>query len=146
KNFIKETKKWDYLVSPNNYSTQIFKRAFQFEKNILETGYPRNDFLINENNSDAIDKIKRNVVIRADKKVLLYAPTWRDDQVYGRCRYKFAIQMDLDVLREELNDEYVILLRMHYLIAASLGLSNYDGFVFDMADHEDIRELYLISD
>src|SRR5699024_10775827 len=48
KNFVTETQKWDYLVSPNNYSTEIFRRAFQFKKNILETGYPRNDFLINE--------------------------------------------------------------------------------------------------
>ena len=146
KNFIKETKKWDYLVSPNNYSTQIFKRAFQFEKNILETGYPRNDFLINENNPDAIDKIKSKIGIPTNKKVILYAPTWRDNQFYGRSRYKFVIQMDLDLLREELNDEYVILLRMHYLIAENLDLSNYDGFIFDMSHHEDIRELYLISD
>lgn len=146
KNFVTETQKWDYLVSPNNYSTEIFRRAFQFKKNILETGYPRNDFLINENNPDAIDKIKSKIGIPTDKKVILYAPTWRDNQFYGRGRYKFNIQMDLDLLKEELSDEYVFVLRMHYLIAENLDLSNYDGFIFDMSHHEDIRELYLISD
>src|SRR5699024_8299807 len=146
KNFNKETQKWDYLVSPNNYSTEIFERAFQFEKKILETGYPRNDFLINDNNSDTIDKIKSEIGIPADKKVILYAHTWRDNQFYGRVRYKFDIQMDLNLLKEELSDEYVFVLRMHYLIAENLDLSNYDGFIFDMSHHEDIRELYLISD
>src|SRR5699024_7122590 len=146
KNFIEETQKWDYLVSPNNYSTEIFKRAFQFEKNILETGYPRNDFLINENNPNTIDKIKNKIGIPTDKKLIMYAPTWRDNQFYGRGRYKFNIQMDIDLLKEELSEEYVVVLRMHYLIAENLDLSNYEGFIFDMSHHEDIRELYLISD
>src|SRR5699024_6071656 len=61
-------------------------------------------------------------------------------------RYKFNIQMDLDLLKEELSEEYVVVLRMHYLIAENLDLSNYEGFIFDMSHHEDIRELYLISD
>src|SRR5699024_9970210 len=125
---------------------EIFKRAFQFEKNILETGYPRNDFLINENNHDSINQIKNKIGIPTNKKVILYAPTWRDNQFYGRGRYKFDIQMDLELLKEELSDECVILLRMDYLIAENLDLSSYGGFIFEMSHHEDIRELYLISD
>ena len=36
---------WDFLVSPNPFSTEIFRRAFRYEGEILETGYPRNDLL-----------------------------------------------------------------------------------------------------
>ena len=50
-NFLYEASKWDYLVSPNAYSTEIFKRAFGFKKTIIESGYPRNDFLINNNDA-----------------------------------------------------------------------------------------------
>lgn len=146
KNFLKEASKWDYLISPNHYSTEIFKRAFQFDKEIIESGYPRNDYLINHNTNSEISKIKNKMKIHDDKKVILYAPTWRDNQYYGRGRYKFELDLDLDKLQQHLSDEYVIVLRLHYLIAEDLDLTPFQGFVIDASYHEDIRELYLISD
>lgn len=146
RNFIKATQRWDYLISPNHYSTEIFKRAFQFENKIMETGYPRNDYLVNENNIAEINRIKQKMSLPKDKKVILYAPTWRDDEYHGRGRYKFDIPLDMDYMKESLGDEYIILFRMHYLIAEDLDLSSYNNFAFDASLHEDIRELYLIAD
>ncbi|GIO23408.1 hypothetical protein J11TS1_19890 [Oceanobacillus sp. J11TS1] len=146
KNFVEEASKWDYLVSPNRYSTDIFKRAFQFEKEVLETGYPRNDYLINFNNPKEIQTVKQRLKIPTDKKVILYAPTWRDNQFYEKGKYKFDIELDLQRLKEEFGDTHKILLRMHYLIAENLNLKGYEDFVMDFSKHEDIRELYLISD
>src|SRR5690606_1338388 len=145
-NFVMEAKKWDYLISPNEYSTEIFKKAFKFEKEIVESGYPRNDYLINENNENVIERIKIETNLPVDKKVILYAPTWRDNQFYGRGRYKFDLQMDLNLLKEKLSNEYIIVLRLHYLIAENLNLTDYEGFVYDLSFHEDIRELYLVAD
>ncbi|SEP75350.1 CDP-glycerol:poly(glycerophosphate) glycerophosphotransferase [Virgibacillus subterraneus] len=145
-NFLKESSKWDYLVSPNAYSTEIFKRAFQFDKQMIESGYPRNDFLINSNNSETISKIKKSINLPGDKKVILYAPTWRDNQFYARGKYKFNLELDLERLKQEFEDEYIIVLRLHYLVAENLDLSGFEGFVYDLSHHEDIRELYLISD
>ncbi|MGQ7157091.1 CDP-glycerol glycerophosphotransferase family protein, partial [Escherichia coli] len=54
-NFHQEAQNWDYLLSPNNYSTDIFRRAFQFEKEVVEVGYPRNDFLYESNNSSGVE-------------------------------------------------------------------------------------------
>lgn len=146
RNFIKATRKWDYLISPNRYSTEIFKRAFQFENKIMETGYPRNDYLVNENNIAEINRIKQKMSLPKDKKVILYAPTWRDDEYHSRGRYKFDIPLDMDYMKESLGEEYIILFRMHYLIAENLDLSSYNNFAFDVSLHEDIRELYLIAD
>lgn len=146
KDFLTEAKKWDYLISPNEYSTTIFKRAFKFDKSIVESGYPRNDYLLNENNNNEAENVKRKIDVPTDKKVILYAPTWRDNQFHDQGKYKFDLQMDLDLLQKELSDEYVILLRLHYLVAESLDLSNYKDFVYDFSLYEDIRELYLISD
>ncbi len=146
KNFLYEASKWDYLVSPNAYSTEIFKRAFGFNKTMVESGYPRNDFLINNNNKETIDLIKRKNNLPLDKKIILYAPTWRDNQFHSVGRYKFDLQMDLDKFRSELGDNYILLLRLHYLVAENLDLSKFEGFVYDFSQHEDIRELYLISD
>lgn len=146
KEFLKEANKWDYLVSPNAYSTEIFKRAFQFEGTIIESGYPRNDFLINHNNGNTLTKLKHALNLPLDKKIILYAPTWRDDQYYSEGKYKFDLKMDLSSLRENLGDSYIILLRLHYLVAENLDMLEYDDFVFDFSHHEDIRELYLVSD
>ncbi|MES1047150.1 CDP-glycerol glycerophosphotransferase family protein [Heyndrickxia sp. FSL K6-6286] len=145
-NFIKEASNWDYLVSPNEYSSEIFRRAFQFDKVMIESGYPRNDFLLNSNNKETMIDLKKRFGIPLDRKVLLYAPTWRDDQFYGKGKYKFDLDLDLSLLRNELGEEYVVILRMHYLVAENFDLSPYEGFAFDFSNHEDIRELYLIAD
>ena len=107
KNFTTESSKWDYLVSPNHYSTEIFKRAFNFNKTVLETGYPRNDYLVNYNDEDYIHKLKVDLGIQRNKKIILYAPTWRDNEFYARGRYKFDIQLDLDRMRNQLGEDYI---------------------------------------
>ncbi|ASS72818.1 CDP-glycerol glycerophosphotransferase family protein [Bacillus atrophaeus] len=146
KNFVKEASNWDYLISPNRYSSDIFSRAFQFDKKMLETGYPRNDILYHGNNENVINSLKKKLGIPLYKKVILYAPTWRDNKYYEKGRYKFDLDFDLELLEEALADEYVIILRMHYLVAENFDLEKYKGFVFDFSLYEDIRDLYLISD
>lgn len=146
KNFIKESKKWDYLVSPNAYSSEIFTRAFQFDGQMIETGYPRNDYLYKHNNVKSIYELREKCRIPNDKKVILYAPTWRDDQFFSKGHYKFDLDLDLQMMRGELGNEYVVILRMHYLVAENFNLAPFEGFAYDFSKYEDIRDLYLISD
>ncbi|MFP7479775.1 CDP-glycerol glycerophosphotransferase family protein [Terribacillus saccharophilus] len=145
RNFLKEAAKWDYLVSPNAYSSEIFERAFDFNKTVLETGYPRNDILYLQNNTDYINTLKQKLGLPS-KKVILYAPTWRDNQFHRKGKYKFDLELNLALMKEELGDDYVIVLRLHYLVAENIDLSSYEGFAYDFSNYEDIRELYLISD
>ncbi|EWH22287.1 CDP-glycerol glycerophosphotransferase family protein [Bacillus haynesii] len=146
KNFTMEASKWDYLISPNAYSTEIFARAFQFNKTMIESGYPRNDFLHTDNNPKTVRELKEKMQLPSDKKVIIYAPTWRDDQFYKKGKYKFDLDLDLNKLREEIGDDYVIVLRMHYLVAENFDLEPYKGFAYDFSSYEDIRELYMVSD
>ena len=146
RNFLKESANWDYLISPNPYSTKIFRRAFAFKKEMIESGYPRNDFLYNANNEKEILALKKKYQIPTDKKVILYAPTWRDDQYFEKGKYKFDLKLDLKHMQEQLGDQYIVLLRLHYLIANHIDVSEYKGFAFDFSHHEDIRELYMVSD
>jgi len=144
RNFIADSKKWDYLISPNEYSTRIFKRAFQVQCQIIESGYPRNDVLINQKNKkkELLEKLK----LPSDKKIILYAPTWRDNQYYTQGKYKFNLELDLDTLNKELGDNYIILIRAHYLIADQIDTDKYNGFVFDFSSYNEIGDLYLVSD
>ncbi|MEB5650917.1 CDP-glycerol glycerophosphotransferase family protein [Mammaliicoccus sciuri] len=148
KNFYAETSRWDYLVSPNRYSTNIFKTAFWMdEKRTWEIGYPRNDVLVNRSNDqEYINQIKKDLNLPEGKKVIMYAPTWRDDEFVKKGQYLFDLKINLENLQKELGEDYVILLRMHYLIANALDLNGYEDFAIDVSNYSDISELYLISD
>ncbi|WP_312683520.1 bifunctional glycosyltransferase/CDP-glycerol:glycerophosphate glycerophosphotransferase [Mammaliicoccus sciuri] len=148
KNFYAETSRWDYLVSPNRYSTNIFKTAFWMdEERTWEIGYPRNDVLVNRSDDqEYINQIKKDLNLPEGKKVIMYAPTWRDDEFVKKGHYLFDLKINLENLQKELGENYVILLRMHYLIANALDLNGYEDFAIDVSNYSDISELYLISD
>ncbi|MEX5937121.1 bifunctional glycosyltransferase/CDP-glycerol:glycerophosphate glycerophosphotransferase [Mammaliicoccus sciuri] len=148
KNFYAETSRWDYLVSPNSYSTNIFKTAFWMdEERTWEIGYPRNDVLVNRSDDqEYINQIKKDLNLPEGKKVIMYAPTWRDDEFVKKGQYLFDLKINLENLQKELGENYVILLRMHYLIANALDLNGYEDFAIDVSNYSDISELYLISD
>ncbi len=145
KNFVTESSKWDFLVSPNSYSSDIFKRAFMYEGKVIESGYPRNDVLAVPSET-LMSTIKKQLNIPNDKKVMLYAPTWRDNEFYRKGKYKFEFQFDLERWKEKYGKEWVLLSRMHYLVAENFDFSAHEGVVFNVSDYPDIRDLYLIAD
>lgn len=146
KNFSAQAKEWNYLLSPNLYSSAIFKRAFDFRGLLLETGYPRNDLLYAPDRQQQAGQIKQSLRLPPGKKVILYAPTWRDDEFVTKGQYRFNLKLDLKQMQSRLGDDYIVLLRMHYLIAEHLDLTAFDGFAYDVSAYGDIAELYLISD
>lgn len=144
---FKQTRAWDYLLSDNPFSTERFQSCFRFEKEkILEYGYPANDPMYAPDREEQAAKIKEKLGIPKDKKVILYAPTWRDDQFYEAGQYGFELDLDVNRLQEEFGDEYVLLLRLHYFIVDQLDLSKYGDFTVDVSSYDDITDLYLISD
>ncbi|GAB5053867.1 bifunctional glycosyltransferase family 2 protein/CDP-glycerol:glycerophosphate glycerophosphotransferase [Pediococcus parvulus] len=145
--FYHQSRQWDYLISPNQYSSDIFEHAFMYpKKQMLPTGYPRNDILNAPDKLDKAKAIKTKLGIPQNKKVILYAPTWRDDDYFDVGKYKFTLKLDIGKLRASLSDEYVLILRTHYFIANRLDTSEFGDFVFNESTYDDIAELYLISD
>ncbi|WP_368506048.1 CDP-glycerol glycerophosphotransferase family protein [Alkalihalophilus sp. As8PL] len=146
KNFHNESSHWDYLISPNRYSSDIFKRAFHFQKEMIESGYPRNDYLLKYDNREHIQSLKKKLQLPLDKKIVLYAPTWRDDEYQQVGKYKFQLALDLEKMKNELGSDCILLLRLHSFIADKVDLTGYEGFVYDFSNYLDINELYIISD
>ncbi len=146
KNFYKNTRTWDYLISQNHFSTEVFRRAFAFNKTILEIGYPRNDILFSGNNEETVIPLKKKMGLPLDKKILLYAPTWRDNEYYEKGAYKFNKVLDFNLLREKLGNEYVCVVKYHYLVKETLDWSALKGFVYKFDMCEDIALLYLVAD
>src|SRR3712207_4311032 len=71
--------RWDVLLSPNPYSTAIMRKAFRWDGEILETGYPRNDVLVGAEAKAIRDRVRRDLAVEEGRTAVLYTPTWRDD-------------------------------------------------------------------
>ena len=146
KEVYKQSREWDYLIAANEFSSRVFKSCFMFDNPMLEYGYPRNDLLHSPDRDKRAEELKEKLGIPKYKKTILYAPTWRDDEYYGKGKYKFELKLNLNEMKKALSDEYVILLRTHYFIADALELTGMDNFAFNFSKYDDITDLYLISD
>ncbi|MFI6520090.1 CDP-glycerol glycerophosphotransferase family protein [Spirillospora sp. NPDC050679] len=141
--FGEDVAKWDVLLSPNPFSTPVLRRAFRYEGEVLETGYPRNDLLA-ALPRDAARRVRERLGVPEGKRVVLYAPTWRDDQqaTHG---YLMDLRIDLAAARRALGDDHVLLVRGHFNVGE--GVAGADGsFVLDVTAYPDMAELLLISD
>lgn len=130
-----ERANWDYFISQNLPGTEVISHAYDFHDGILETGYPRNDEL-----QDVDDH--RVAAIRArlgvgDKKLIMYAPTWRE-QKSGDVDF-----LDLESLSAALGDDYMILLRGH---VRTLDKSHVAEGVLDVSTYPQVSELFLVAD
>ena len=146
KHFYDNAQTWDYLISQNAFSTNIFRRAFAFDKDVLEIGYPRNDILFARNSMEDVIQLKKELKLPLDKRIILYAPTWRDNEFYGQGRYKFNPQLDFSLLQQELGGDTVMIVKYHYLIMDQVDWTQYEGFVYSYDMSYDISMLYLVSD
>ncbi len=147
KEYQKEGTIIDYMPSPSAFYTEKITSAFRLQKQaqVSECGYPRNDFLFTVN-ADFCGKLKEKLSIPVDKKVALYAPTWRDNQHVPGQGYVYRGGMDFEKLQQELGEEWVILFRAHYLISNSFDFEKYQGFVVNASQYDDVNHLYAISD
>jgi CDP-glycerol glycerophosphotransferase len=143
-----EVPRWDLLLSPSPYATQIMRRAFHYDGDVLETGYPRNDILSSPEWESVGTRIRKRLGIPDGKKVVLYAPTWRDDRRHGPGRQGFSLELDVETLRAALGEDHVLLLRTHHLVTdRSLpAATGADGFVMDVSRYPDIADLYMAAD
>lgn len=145
KSYEDDEKRYDYLISPNKFSTEKFKSAFGVaEEKVLEIGYPRNDILTNAN-EEMIKNIKKKLNIPLDKKILLYAPTWRDN-TFNAKGYVYKPQADFKKWKEKLSDEWFLIYKPHYLIINDINKEELGDFIYVSSNGDDINDLYVISD
>ncbi len=146
-----EANKISYFLSPSKTATEKFVSAWNLkefgkEDIIVEEGYPRNDFLYNYTEED-VKAIKEKLGIQDyDKKIILYAPTYRGNQHEAGVGYVYKEEVNFERLQKELKDRFIILFRPHYFIANVFDFEKYKGFVYNVAGVDDINDLYIISD
>ena len=138
--------RWDVMLSPNAYSTARFRQAFGFSRPIHETGYPRNDLLSGPRRDEVRAAVRAGLGIEEGTRVVLYAPTWRDDLVFeGKGERDFHLPVDLEDFSKRLGGDHVLLLRLHNMVSGRL--ESIEGLpVRDVSSHPDIAGLYLAAD
>jgi CDP-glycerol glycerophosphotransferase (TagB/SpsB family)/glycosyltransferase involved in cell wall biosynthesis len=133
--------RWDYLLSSNRFSTEVWERSYPSDYETLETGYPRTDRLVNADAAE-VARVRERLDLPEGRTVVLYAPTFRD------WRFGFEPEFDLAALSERLGDGYVLLVRAHYFLRASKRLAALAaaGRIRDVSGHDSVEDLMLASD
>jgi CDP-glycerol glycerophosphotransferase (TagB/SpsB family)/GT2 family glycosyltransferase len=134
---LERADRWDFNLSSNAHSTEVWGRAFPVAAEILEFGYPRNDVLVREREGDRAER-RRALNLPQDGQLILFAPTYRD---YSAA---FMPNIDLARLADILGPDTTIMVRSHYFLDGTEGPVH--DRVIDVSAYEDVNDLYLASD
>ncbi|MGO3779104.1 MAG: CDP-glycerol glycerophosphotransferase family protein [Canibacter sp.] len=141
------TSQWSVLLSPSSFATKAFRSAFQYTGEVRELGYPRNDILTKQNVRENVEVLKERMSILKTRKVILYAPTFRDDQFTTPGKFKFDLPFDLTNFVRQLPADALLLLRLHSQVAKRLTIPiELQGRVRDVSKYPEMQELLLVSD
>lgn len=144
KRFKRVYKNFTHIIVGSENMKEIFTRSFGFNHyNYIKTGIPRIEFYFSEDKiSNSKERFYHNFLIPSNKKILLYAPTYRDYEMGLN-----DIHLDIDTLRFELEDEYILLLRIHPAVSNKFNLNkSFSEFVIDVSNYSYLNDLLTISD
>lgn len=146
RSYDKDSRHWDYLIASSPFSAHVFETAFAFpQQKMLKVGYPRVDCLTHPDPA-RVEELKKKYHLPPHKKIILYAPTWRDNS-YSNTGYTFELKVDFYKWKRELGEDYVVLFKPHYLICSTYHIpQDLNNFIFFMDPNQDINDAYLVSD
>ena len=133
----------DMMLVQSDFEKEIFLRDFQAREDaICKIGFPRNDelFHVTEEQRKAL---RKQFDIPEGKKVILYAPTWRDSKD-GGLSYTVEPPIDMVKWRKRMGDEYVMLFRMHTFTTKFDMV--YDDFARDTTNYDNLNHVLAITD
>ena len=110
------------------------------DNQILISGYPKNDILCNYSVERYLE-LRRKLNLPNDKKVILYAPTYRD--------LNFAAMkcpVDFKKWESVLGHDFIVLFRAHPVVANATLIDSSSGFIFDVSGYPDNVDLMIASD
>lgn len=134
----------DRVLTGSKFGEDMFRTAFRYRGEYLRAGAPRNDILVKDDPAD-VRRVRKKLGVGEGTRLLLYAPTYRDDQSV----IPKSAQMDLDrtlaCLEKKTGERWLCLFRAHYL-SAGIDLEAVRGRVVDVTRYDDMAELLLAAD
>ncbi|WP_445505611.1 CDP-glycerol glycerophosphotransferase family protein [Niallia sp. 03091] len=140
--FQKVYKQFHYISTGSDKMSTIFQEAFGANKDqMLPLGIPRTDLFFQK---DTKNKVQQQIYAAypnfQHKKVILYAPTYRDGEK------NYTLPLDLSLMKASLQEEYILILKLHPHITNTLHFDTYKDFVYDLTNYPNINELLLVTD
>ncbi|MCJ0929616.1 CDP-glycerol glycerophosphotransferase family protein [Virgibacillus halodenitrificans] len=134
--------RFDYTVVGSDEMAATFKHSFGLtEDRIVRTGVPRTDIFFDEQEKQRILlDLKQDFQAIGDRKIILYAPTFRKEELDH-----FQMALDIHTMYQSLSNEYVLFIKPHPAVSYSIE-ENYKDFVFDVSRYADTNHLLLITD
>jgi CDP-glycerol glycerophosphotransferase len=141
----RDVARWDLLLSPNAPSTPRLREAFRFTGEVVESGYPRNDVLAARGGGRRRRKARALLGLDDAATVVLYAPTWRDDEYFSDSSDPGPLPLDVEHLARRLGPDHVLLVRTHTMMTGRVVVPE-GSQVRDVSYVSDIRDLHLAAD
>lgn len=133
----------DMMLVQSNFEKQIFLQDFNCNPDaFLKVGFPRNDELFHITKQQKLE-IRNKLHIPEGKRVILYAPTWRDS-IDGGLSYEFIPPMDITKWKKRFSDKYVMLFRMH--VFTTDFKMEYDEFAINVSAYDNLNHILAIAD
>ena len=146
----KDSAQIDVIVSGSGFMTKLYREKFWYHGAVLNTGTPRNDVFY-QDHANMHERVCKALGLPADRKLALYAPTFRGDK--NTDAYRLDAEMVRRKATENFKGDWTVLIRLHPNVAHQSGnLFDYDGdHVVDATAYPDMAELLcaanlLISD
>lgn len=133
----------DLMYSNNAFRADKYQNRFWYQGEVIRCGHPRNGILIQRPES-IVKKVREYFGLPADKKIVLYAPTFRSQS--GNEVYHLDIHTCLRVLNEKFSGEYICLRRLHPNVAEQSKGALDTEFVKQATDYPDMQELLAAAD
>lgn len=134
----------DVMFAQSQYEADMYHSAFDMPaERIFITGQPRNDSLILAKEKSI--ELRHKLNIPEDKKVILYAPTFRDYEKENGYNCILMPPITWDKWKERLEDKYVVLFRAHPAVVKVMNMQA-DNVIRDVSDYPSINELMMITD
>jgi CDP-glycerol glycerophosphotransferase len=133
--------RFDHFLIRSEQDAHTLVKGLGVRADLIRSGYPRNDALINREDPAAL---RKKLKLTDGRKVVLYAPTFRTDP-NGRPQKRLEMPFDLERFAHELGETHVLLVRPHYLSTVVVPPS-LSGTVRNVADVDDVTSLLLLTD
>jgi len=131
------------FISDSKFSSGLYRSSFWYNGEIFECGSPRADILINYN-QNIKDKVKKYFNIAGNTKIILYAPTFRNN--FNIDVYNINYELILSSLGGQTKEPWVFLIRMHPNISEKSIFFTYNDKIIDASNYGDMQELLSACD
>ena len=135
----------DTVLAQGRHDIDVFTKAWSLPESVFKVfGLPRNDELAHVT-KERRNELRTQLGIPEGKKVILYAPTFRDYQLDSMSRVTMSLPIDYDHWERKLGDEWVFLLRAHYEVAKRSKLPDTPMWI-DVSDYPSLNDLMIATD